>query len=72
MSDAPLKPCPFCFRSATVELWDTFDAGHIAYLHCESCGARGPSFYSKRGHEDALRMAREAWGRRHHPERVPP
>ena len=33
----PLKPCPFCLTEGAtlVELWNSFDAGHIAHIHCE-------------------------------------
>ena len=41
MSD-DLKPCPFCLTDGDerlIELLDTFDAGHIAHVHCTHCGA---------------------------------
>lgn len=63
MNDA-LKPCPFCGAKRTVELWDQFDAGHIAYLHCEACGTNGPSVYSDGGAEVALVRARHGWNGR--------
>ena len=64
MNDAALEPCPFCGARRTVELWDRFDAGHIAYLHCEGCGANGPSVYSESGAEAALVGARKGWNGR--------
>ena len=55
------RPCPFCGEHRAVELWDLFDAGHIAHLHCEKCGADGPSIYSEKGASDAIRRSRQAW-----------
>jgi uncharacterized Zn finger protein len=64
MSDTiPLRPCPWCgpaHQHRVVALLDRFDGGHIAYVHCERCGAGGPSEY----HETeavALREACNAW-----------
>ena len=59
-----LRPCPFCARKEPIDLWDRFDAGHIAHLHCEKCGADGPSIYSETSADDAIRRARFAWNRR--------
>ena len=58
------KPCPFCGASRTVELWSRFDAGHIAHLHCEGCGANGPSLYSEHSAEVAIKLARYSWNGR--------
>ena len=63
----PLKPCPFCLTDGDerlIELWDTFDAGHIAHIHCTHCGADGPSVYSEQGAEHARRDARHRWNSR--------
>lgn len=61
-----LKPCPFCLTEGErlIELWDTFDAGHVAHIHCEKCGAFGPSVYSEEGAKIALARARWAWNGR--------
>lgn len=62
----PLKPCPFCLTEGAklIELWDTFDAGHIAHIHCGHCGADGPSVYSEMGAEPAIARARSMWNGR--------
>lgn len=63
----PLKPCPFCLTDGDdrlIELWDLFDAGHIAHIHCTHCGADGPSVYSEASAEDAVRQARGRWNAR--------
>ena len=59
-----LKPCPFCGASRHVELWDAFDSGTIAHVHCEKCGADGPSIYSDYNAETAIKRARWAWNGR--------
>lgn len=61
MSD--LKPCPFCGTAGErlIDLWDKFDAGHIAHVHCEKCGADGPSIYSEQDADTAIKRARWAW-----------
>jgi Restriction alleviation protein Lar len=63
-----MKPCPFCGKSVPVELWDMFDAGVIAYILCEPCGAHGPSVYvegESTAHRDrALSRARRSWDKR--------
>jgi Restriction alleviation protein Lar len=63
-----MKPCPFCGKSRQVELWDMFDAGVIAHILCEPCGAHGPSVYVEgetQAHRDqALSRARRAWDKR--------
>ncbi len=61
-----LAPCPFGGTDGErlIELWDRFDAGHIAHIHCMKCGAFGPSFYSEAGAQDAIRQAIEGWQRR--------
>jgi hypothetical protein len=63
----PLKPCPFCLTEGAklIELWDLFDAGIVAHIHCEHCGADGPSIYSEVGGVDAaLFRARSMWNGR--------
>lgn len=62
----PLKPCPFCLTEGDrlIELWDTFDAGHIAHIHCEHCGADGPSVYGEMGAAATLARARSMWNGR--------
>ena len=66
----PLKPCPWCLAEGDdrlFELWDRFDAGHIAHIHCTRCGAHGPSIYSEYGADVAIKRARFAWnGRAQH------
>lgn len=65
MSD-PLKPCPFCGNDdgdRLVELWEPFDDGHVAHVHCEKCGAGGPSEYSALA-VAALTLARAKWNAR--------
>lgn len=59
-----MKPCPFCAANRAIELWDTFDAGHIAWAYCERCGARGPSRYSEISADAAISEATAAWDRR--------
>jgi hypothetical protein len=62
----PLKPCPFCLTEGAklIELWDTFDAGHIAHIHCEHCGADGPSVYGEMGANPTIMRARSMWNGR--------
>lgn len=63
----PLKPCPFCLTEGAklIELWDLFDAGIVAHIHCEHCGADGPSIYCEVGGADAaLFRARSMWNGR--------
>lgn len=63
----PLKPCPFCSTEGEerlIELWNTFDAGHIAHIHCEHCGACGPSVYSEMSAQAAISRARAMWNGR--------
>jgi hypothetical protein len=43
-SSAP--PCPFCNSTQLAELSDRFDGGRLAWVHCETCGADGPSIYA--------------------------
>lgn len=62
--EGSMKPCPFCSANRTIELWDTFDAGHIAWAYCETCGARGPSRYSEISADTAISEAVAAWDRR--------
>lgn len=61
-----LQPCPFCLTAdeRLIELWDVFDAGHIAHIHCEKCGCRGPSVYSDHSADAALTHARRMWNQR--------
>jgi hypothetical protein len=64
---SPLKPCPFCLTEGAklIELWDLFDAGIVAHIHCEHCGADGPSIYCEVGGVDAaLARARSMWNGR--------
>ena len=60
---ASLRPCPWCRASGAflMDLWDTFDAGHIAHVHCSRCGAFGPSVYGEKGAPGAVRHARNLW-----------
>lgn len=63
----PLKPCPFCLTDGDdrlIELWDTFDAGHIAHIHCTHCGAYGPSVYGEMGAAPTIARARSMWNGR--------
>ena len=63
----PLKPCPFCLTDGDerlIELWDTFDAGHIAHVHCTHCGADGPSVYGEMGAAPTIARARSMWNGR--------
>ena len=63
----PLKPCPFCLTEGDerlIELWDTFDAGHIAHIHCTHCGAYGPSVYGEMGAAPTIARARSMWNGR--------
>ena len=61
-----LKPCPWCWTEgdALFDLWDRFDAGHIAHVHCTHCGADGPSVYSEQSADHAIRDARHRWNSR--------
>ena len=64
---SPLKPCPFCLTDGDerlIELWDTFDAGHIAHIHCTRCGADGPSVYGEMGAAPTIARARSMWNGR--------
>lgn len=63
----PLKPCPFCLTEGEdrlIELCDTFDAGHIAHIHCTHCGANGPSVYGEMGAAPTIARARSMWNGR--------
>ena len=62
----PLKPCPFCLTEGAklIELWDLFDAGIVAHIHCEHCGADGPSVYSEMGATAAILRSRSMWNGR--------
>lgn len=66
--DSPaLRPCPFCGAGGehvVFPLWDVFDDGHIACIHCSRCGARGPSEFSDAGASIAVEAAQAAWNRR--------
>ena len=61
-----LKPCPFCQSCGEklIELWDHFDDGHIAYVHCTCCGTHGPSVYSEIDAGYACTLARRKWNGR--------
>lgn len=62
-----LDACPFCGAvgdERLIDLWDGFDAGHIAHVHCTSCGADGPSIYSEYGADVAIKRARYGWNGR--------
>jgi hypothetical protein len=61
-----LKPCPFCAADGEwmMDLFDTFDAGHIAYVRCGRCDSAGPSKYSEVSAQDAANEARVMWNRR--------
>jgi hypothetical protein len=58
----------FCGKSVHVELFSSFDAGALAFILCEPCGARGPSVYvqgEERWHTDeAIARAQRAWDKR--------
>lgn len=61
-----LRPCPWCgpvYQSRLVALSDRFDGGYVAHIHCERCGAGGPSQYDE-SEEDAIRYACNAWNGR--------
>lgn len=60
---AQLVPCHWCGTDGAglFDLWDRFDAGHIAHVHCTHCGAYGPSVYSETSADDAIRRARHRW-----------
>lgn len=61
------KPCPFCGENrqeCLLELFDWFDAGHIAHIHCHRCMAKGPEIYSEISSQDAIQRSKEAWNRR--------
>ena len=62
------RPCPFCRavgdETRLMTLWDTFDDGLIAHVHCSNCGADGPSVYIESKVEDALEAAYRAWNKR--------
>ncbi len=63
---ATLKPCPWCRTEGAglFDLWDSFDAGHIAHVHCTHCSADGPSVYSEQGAASAIKQARHRWNSR--------
>jgi hypothetical protein len=46
------------------DLWEHFDAGHIAHVHCAKCGAQGPSIYTEEGSDEAIAEARVQWNER--------
>lgn len=73
MRDA-LKPCPWCWTDGDglFDLWDRFDAGHIAHVHCTHCGADGPSVYSEISACHAIKQARNRWNSRMVDRREPP
>ena len=60
---ALLKPCPWCWTNGAdlLDLWDHFDAGHVAYVHCTHCGADGPIRYSETSADAAIKLARNRW-----------
>lgn len=66
------KPCPFCLTDGNevglYGLWDKFDAGWIAHIHCTHCGADGPSVYSETDAFNALDRAAKAWNMRNNPQ----
>ncbi len=61
-----LLPCPWCRADGDrlFDLWDRFDAGTVAHVHCTRCGAYGPSVYSEASANDAIRQARGRWNAR--------
>ena len=61
-----LRPCPWCHNvePGLLDLWGDFDAGHIARVHCERCGADGPSVYNEQGAGEAIKQARIRWNAR--------
>jgi hypothetical protein len=58
-----MKPCPWCGTcgQSLFELWDAFDGGYIAYVHCSRCGANGPSCYSEPRADEAIAQAWRRW-----------
>ena len=63
---ATLKPCPWCWTDGAdlFDLWDRFDGGYIAHIHCTHCGADGPSVYSELSADHAVKQARNRWNAR--------
>jgi Lar family restriction alleviation protein len=59
-----MMPCPFCGSTVTVALSSKFDAGTVAHIHCQSCGADGPECYSEVSANVALHDAQDMWNRR--------
>jgi Lar family restriction alleviation protein len=64
VSDAELKPCPFCGGEAELSLGKTGDGKDWHYLECSECEAMGPRVqYAE--HNIAIKDAlAEAWNRR--------
>lgn len=62
----PLSPCPFCGTEGgrLVEVCETIADGHVAHIHCEHCGADGPSVYSQRGPDPTAMRAQARWNAR--------
>ena len=58
-----MKPCPWCGTrgEGLFELWDAFDGGYIAHVHCSRCGANGPSCYSEPRADEAIKQAWQRW-----------
>jgi NTP pyrophosphatase (non-canonical NTP hydrolase) len=61
-----LQPCPWCgtVGEPLCDLWEAFDGGHIAHVHCAKCGADGPSIYTEEGSDAAISEARVQWNER--------
>ena len=61
-----LKPCPWptCRKDAAIALWDRLDDDlWAAHIHCQACGAGGPSM-SAESAQQAVDAAAAAWNTR--------
>lgn len=61
MSEAKLKPCPFCSGEAVIK-----PAGFYLHIECSICQSRGTPFNTDTSDftYDAKKEAIEAWNRR--------
>lgn len=55
--DPDLKPCPFCGSMDNATGFNVFGQ---CWVHCQTCGTRGPRFSGERAYE----KSREAWNAR--------